>query len=70
MELTPSSDDWIETRDLTAEMQRIERTNDGYIQDQYGDDLWDYGGTGAGILGYTHTGYVSNADATIKSHNL
>lgn len=66
MELTPSSDDWIETRDLTEEMQRIERTNDGYIQDQYGDDLWDYGGGGSGIVGYTHTGYVSGLEATIS----
>ena len=64
MELTPSSDDWIETRDLSGEMQSIERTNDGYIQDQYGDDLWDYGGTGAGILGYSQTGFVSGADAS------
>ena len=66
MELSPSSDEWIETRDLSAEMQRIERTNDGYIQDQYGDDLWDYGGTGAGILGYSQTGFISGADASIS----
>jgi hypothetical protein len=66
MELSPSSDEWIETRDLTPQMQTIERTGDGYIQDQYGDDLWDYGGGGAGILGYTQTGYISGADASMS----
>ena len=53
MELSPSSDEWIETRDLPDLMGRIERTKEDHLQSQYGDDLWDYGGGTVGIIGYT-----------------
>ena len=69
MELSPSSDEWIETRDLAPEMQTFVRTKEDHMQDLYGDDLWDYGGGSVGIIGYTSREVTFN-DTTMDIHEL
>lgn len=65
MELSPSSDEWIETRDLPELMTRIERTKEDHLQSQYDYDLTDYGGNSVGIIGYA-ANEVSFSDTTIN----
>ena len=65
MELSPSSDEWVETRDLSVVMQTVERNLEDFQQSQYDADLFDYGGISSGIIGYTTPIDVSYRDTTV-----
>lgn len=67
MELSPASDEWVDTRTLPLIAQTQERNLEDFQQSQYDFDLWDFGGTSSGGGLYTTTPKDYSYKDTTKS---